>query len=276
MNLPICLLVDNGSLRSEAILSHRRVAQRLSVATQFEVLPVGLLHSHKIAPYQLNGTKAETIENFLASERGQSETELLILPLFLGPSRGVTEWLVEKLDAWKESATGRSYRVLDCLHSDSDSRLAMALNSEINELLIRESLLTPRVAMVDHGTPILEVNRVREEVGRMLFKILNAGILGFSTCSMERRGGDRYSFNEPLLKTLLLKWGQEGSRDVVVALFFLLPGRHAGKNGDIDEICDEATAMFPQMKIYQTKPLGEHEIVFSILKEKLESAKSSK
>jgi hypothetical protein len=275
MNLPICLLVDNGSLRPEAIFSLRRIAQRLCISTQFEVLPMGLLHSHKIPKSQLHGTPAETIVTFLTSDRGQSELELLILPLFLGPSRGVTEWLIEKLDKWKESVNGRSYCILDCLHSDNDTRLAMALNLEIKKVSKRDSLLSPRVAMVDHGTPVLEVNRVREEVGKGLVKLLNSEISEFSTCSMERREGDHYSFNEPLLETLLLKWGQEGTSEVIVALFFLLSGRHAGNDGDIAEICEKATAMFPKMKIYQTNPLGEHEIVFAILKERLESVKSN-
>jgi hypothetical protein len=57
---------------------------------------------------------------------------------------------------------------------------------------------------------------------------------------------------------------------VVVALFFLLSGRHAGKGGDLVKICDHASSLFPQMKIYQTNPLAEHDIIFSILKEKLE------
>jgi sirohydrochlorin ferrochelatase len=124
--------------------------------------------------------------------------------------------------------------------------------------------------MVDHGTPIAEVNRVREQVGANLRKIQNYSESEFSTCSMERREGKLYSFNEPLLERLLMKWGEEGIREVVVALFFLLSGRHAGKGGDLVKICDHASSLFPQMKIYQTNPLAEHDIIFSILKEKLE------
>jgi sirohydrochlorin ferrochelatase len=270
MKLPICLLVDNGSLRPEAIFSLRRVAQKLSIETEFEVLPVGLLHSNKIKPSDLDDIKTETVGTFLTSPRGKKEKSLLILPLFLGPSRGITEWLVSRLEEWRREEVGRSYQVLDCLHIDGDHRLAQALVGEINNLIDREHLSTPRVAMVDHGTPIAEVNRVREQVGADLRKIQNYTESEFSTCSMERREGDQYSFNEPLLEGLLLKWGQEGSREVVVALFFLLSGRHAGEGGDLAKICENASSLFPQMKIYQTNPLAEHDIVFSILKEKLE------
>ena len=270
MNLPICLLVDNGSLRPEAVFSLRRVAEKLSVETDFEVLPVSLLHSNKIKSCDLQDVKAETIGTFLSSQRGKQEKALLILPLFLGPSLGITEWLVTKLDEWKKEESDRSYHILDCLHADGDHRLAMALAGEINGLIERKSLSEPRVAMVDHGTPIHEVNRVREQVGASLCKILNYSDSGFSTCSMERRDGDLYSFNEPLLEGLLMKWGKEGVREVVVALFFLLSGRHAGKGGDLAKICENASSLFPQMKIYQTNPMAEHEIVFGILKEKLE------
>ena len=270
MKLPICLLVDNGSLRPEAIFSLRRVAQKLAIETEFEVLPVGLLHSNKIKVSDLDDIKAETIGTFLTSPRGKNEKSLLILPLFLGPSRGITEWLVSRLEEWRREEADRSYQVLDCLHVDGDYRLAMALAGGINNLIDREDLSNPRVAMVDHGTPIAEVNRVREQVGANLRKLQNYSESEFSTCSMERREGDQYSFNEPLLEGLLLKWGQEGSRDVVVALFFLLSGRHAGEGGDLAKICENASSLFPQMKIYQTNPMAEHDIVFSILKEKLE------
>ena len=270
MKLPICLLVDNGSLRPEAIFSLRRVAQKLSIETEFEVLPVGLLHSNKIKVSDLDDIKAETIGTFLTSPRGKNEKSLLILPLFLGPSRGITEWLVSRLEEWRREEADRSYQVLDCLHVDGDYRLAMALAGGINNLIDREDLSNPRVAMVDHGTPIAEVNRVREQVGANLRKLQNYSESEFSTCSMERREGDQYSFNEPLLEGLLLKCGQEGSRDVVVALFFLLSGRHAGEGGDLAKICENASSLFPQMKIYQTNPMAEHDIVFSILKEKLE------
>ena len=270
MKLPICLLVDNGSLRPEAIFSLRRVAQKLSIETEFEVLPVGLLHSNKIKPSDLDGIKAETIGTFLTSPRGKNEKFLLILPLFLGPSRGITEWLVSRLKEWKREEKGRSYKVLDCLHKDGDPRLAIAMADQVNNLIDREKLSDPRVAMVDHGTPILEVNRVREDVGEHLRKILSLTDNEFSTCSMERREGDLYSFNEPLLERLLIKWGQEGIQEVVVALFFLLSGRHAGKGGDLVKICKYASSLFPQMNIYQTNPLAEHDIIFSILKEKLE------
>ena len=79
---------------------------------------------------------------------------------------------------------------------------------------------------------------------------------------MERREGDEYAFNDPLLENLLIKWAEDGANQVIVALFFLLSGRHAGKEGDLAEICARVKKQFPAINILLTNPLGEHEIIF--------------
>ena len=98
--------------------------------------------------------------------------------------------------------------------------------------------------MVDHGTPVFEVNQVREKVGIELNSFFLKRDCTFSTCSMERREGDEFAFNDPLLEQVLAKWGRLGVEQVVLAMFFLLPGRHAGKNGDLVEICNDAEKNF--------------------------------
>ena len=269
MNLPICLLVDNGSLRPEAIFSLRRVAKKLSAETSFEVIPLGLLHSNKIDPALLDGEIGQTIGTFLSSDRPDQNEELIVLPFFFGPSRGITEWLIEKLGEWQLKNPTRSYRVLDPLYKENEIQLAQALQQEVKSVGKEQKLDRVHVALVDHGTPVPEVNKVREDVGEALRVLMGNEVEDFSTCSMERREGDEYSFNEPLLEKLLLQWGDDGVTQVVVALFFLLSGRHAGKEGDLVEICANVKKKFPEMNIFLTKPLGEHEIIFKILKDKL-------
>ena len=265
MNLPICLLVDNGSLRPEAVLAMRRVAQKLSSASSFVVRAVSLLHSDKISPSKLNHEDGATIETFLASEQGRNEKKLLVLPFFLGPSRGITEWLREKLQDWEQKKSGRSFKILDTLYLGNEKILAKALDQQIEQVRLENKLPNPHVAMVDHGTPVIEVNQVRERVGMELNTLFLKGDFTFSTCSMERREGDEFAFNDPLLEQVLAKWGRLGVEQVVLAMFFLLPGRHAGENGDLVEICKDAEKKFPQMKIFQTLPLGEENIIFEIL-----------
>ena len=243
----------------------RRVAQKLSSASSFVVQAVSLLHSDKIVPSKLNHENGVTIETFLASEQGRNEKKLLVLPFFLGPSRGITEWLMEKLQDWEQKKSGRSFKILDTLYLGNEKILAQALDQQIEQVRLENKLANPYVAMVDHGTPVFEVNQVRERVGIELNKLFLKGDFTFSTCSMERREGDEFAFNDPLLEQVLAKWGRLGVEQVVLALFFLLPGRHAGENGDLVEICKDAEKKFPQMKIFQTLPLGEENIIFEIL-----------
>ena len=274
MNLPICLLVDNGSLRPEAIFSLRRVAKKLSTQTSFEVIPVGLLHSNKIDPSLLNGQIGQTIGTFLSGDQGGKQEELIVLPFFFGPSRGITEWLIEKLEEWRLKNSSRSYRVLDPLYKENEVQLAHALQQEVKLLGEEKKIDRVNVALVDHGTPVPQVNQVRENVGEALSVLMGNEVKYFSTCSMERREGDEYSFNDPLLEKLLLQWGEDGVTQVVVALFFLLSGRHAGKEGDLAEICANVKKKFPEMNIYLTNPLGEHEIIIEILRGKLHTLKT--
>lgn len=274
MNLPICLLVDNGSLRPEAILSLRRVAQKLSLETSFKVIPLGLLHSNKVDAALLEGVSGETIGTFLSDEHTNNQNELIVLPFFFGPSRGITEWLIEKLEEWKSVHSTRSYRVLDPLYKGNELQLAQALQDEIENTSSPKSLGEYQVALVDHGTPVQEVNQVRETVGDKLKDLLSEQVIGFSTCSMERREGDEYSFNDPLLENLLIRWAEGGANQVIVALFFLLSGRHAGKEGDLAEICAKVKEQFPAITILLTNPLGEHEIIFKILCERLHASEN--
>ena len=189
MNLPICLLVDNGSLRPEAIFSLRRVAKKLSAETSFEVIPLGLLHSNKIDPALLDGEIGQTIGTFLSSDRPDQNEELIVLPFFFGPSRGITEWLIEKLEEWQLKNSTRSYRVLDPLYKENEIQLAQALQQEVKSVGKEQKLGRVHVALVDHGTPVPEVNKVREDVGEALRVLMGNEVEDFSTCSMNAGKG---------------------------------------------------------------------------------------
>jgi len=84
---------------------------------------------------------------------------------------------------------------------------------------------------------------------------------------MERRPDPQYDFNNPLLETLLEQWHQQGVSEVVVSQFFLLPGRHAGPNGDLAEICQPFTEK--GMKIFRTDNLGAHPLIEQILLDRI-------
>jgi sirohydrochlorin ferrochelatase len=266
---PIYLLADNGSLEAQASLSLRKSAHIAGLLSGVELHPVSLLHSSKIAPSLLGGIKAETMEDFLTGPIGQSADELRILPFFFGPSRALTEWLPEKLEQWKSERDGRSFRILDCLHQRGDTRLAIALEDLCLQAINGNQLKNPFLALVDHGTPVFDVHRVREEVGEELKERMADRISGFSTCSMERRDGEEYDFNEPLLENLLDEKKEE-FQEVLVAQLFLSPGRHAGDGGDLDRICSSFTDTSSSRRLIRTDLLGTHPLVLEILMDRVD------
>ena len=271
---PIYLLADNGSLEAQATLSLRKSAHIVGLLAGVDVHPVSLLHSSKVDPQLLDGIKAETMEDFLTGPIGQSSDDLRILPFFFGPSRALTEWLPEKLEQWKSERDRRSFRILGCLHQSGDDRLAVALEDLCLRAINRNELNKPFLALVDHGTPVFDVHRVREEVGEGLKERMAAHISGFSTCSMERRDGEEYDFNEPLLENLLAE-KKEGFEEMLVAQLFLSPGRHAGEGGDLDRICRSFADSSPSRRLVRTDLLGTHPSVLEILLERIQRDQST-
>ena len=94
----------------------------------------------------------------------------------------------------------------------------------------------PFLALVDHGTPVFEVHRVREEVGKALNERMKDYVSGFSTCSMESRDGEN-TISMSLCSRIFWLIKKESLMEMLVAQLFLSPGRHAGKGGDLDQIC---------------------------------------
>jgi hypothetical protein len=262
-------LIDNGSLRAGSILQMRKIANHLSRSSECVIEPYGLMHSHKVDPAQLNGELGQSMQEYLVSDKSEQVNEIRALPFFLGPSLAITDWLPENLATWQKRGFGeRKYRILPPLYQKGDNRLAEAMAELCLAQIKNHDLQNPRVAMVDHGTPLLEVNQVRELVGEEMQRILGGQVSGFSTCAMERRPDPQYDFNNPLLENLLEQWQQEGVSKVVVSQFFLLPGRHAGPNGDLAEICQPFIEK--GMKIFRTDNLGAHPLVEQILLDRIQ------
>ncbi len=261
-------LIDNGSLRAGSILQMRKIANHLSRSAECVIEPYGLMHSHKVDPGQLNGEPGQSMQAYLGGDKSEQVNEIRALPFFLGPSLAITDWLPENLAAWQKRNSGaRKYRILAPLYQTGDNRLAQAMAELCLAKIKNHDLQNPRVAMVDHGTPLLEVNQVREQVGEEMKGILGVQIAEFSTCAMERRPDPQYDFNNPLLETLLEQWHQQGVSEVVVSQFFLLPGRHAGPDGDLAEICQPFTEK--GMKIFRTDNLGAHPLIEQILLDRI-------
>jgi sirohydrochlorin ferrochelatase len=234
-------LVDNGSLRPDAILAHRRIARALGRTIGRRVTPISVLHSSAVPASRLHGRRAEILEAAVSRRAEAGATRFLIIPLFVGPSRALTEYIPERVRALRKKFPRLKVKMAAPLVKAGDLRLPRIVADNIRTTLGRFPRRRPFVAVVDHGSPARAVSRVRDRVARDVRRLLGKSVMRVTACSMERRPGRYYAFNEPLLETLLMSadWREEA---VIVAPLFLLPGRHAGANGDIAEICRRASA----------------------------------
>ena len=264
------LLVDNGSLEPAATLGLRELARRLAERVGQPVFPGSLLHSHKIPAAQLNGTPAVIVEEFLRAQLAAGESDFLILPMFFGPSRAISEYLPGLVTKLSESQPNLRVRIAPVLHRAGETTLAKMLADRVRAELTQDFIGTEpvRVAMVDHGSPVPAVAEVRDEIAAQLAQELGDTVAAVAPCSMERRPGAAYDFNEPLLESLLAQAPFNGG-PVIVAQLFLQPGRHAGPEGDIAEICARAVTAAPALRIRRTEPLGLHLGMIELLEQRL-------
>ncbi|SJN14656.1 cobalamin (vitamin B12) biosynthesis CbiX protein [Halomonas citrativorans] len=261
-------LVDNGSLRPAATRNLRRIAALLSQQTGETVHAASLLHSHKIPANELEGTPALTLGPAAERSAEQGATEIIVLPFFFGPSKALTGYLPERMATLQARFPNVSVRVAQPLvdeQGDNDLRLARLLADNVREHL---NGTRPRVALVDHGSPIPEVTAVRNRLAGQLSVLLADEVACVAAASMERREGEAYRFNEPLLENLLDNPGFH-DRPVVLAMLFLSPGRHAGEEGDIAEICQDAQQRHPTLSVATTRLVGEHSGIVEILHSRL-------
>lgn len=268
MSAPVVFLIDNGSLRPDATFWLRCLADGLSSRVGLAVEPVSLLHSHKIPAEKLDGRAATIVRRRLRECIDAGQRDFVFLPLFLGPSLAITDYLPKLIQEGREIAPDLRVQVAHVLAGpDSDNpdpRLAKMLADQVKALSPGSET---RVALVDHGTPAEPVNRVRNAVARQLSDLLG-DTARVQPCSMERREGDAYAFNDPLLESLGEISGFAGGR-LILAMFFLLPGRHAGEGGDVAEICERLIAGNAFQQIESTALLGEHPGLFDILENRL-------
>jgi sirohydrochlorin ferrochelatase len=240
------LLVDNGSYEPAATLGLRRLAQEVGRLLGREIHPVSTMHSTKIDPALLGGTPAVIFADAVRQAKADGIEELIVLPLFIGPSRAITEYL-PKVFAEGEPGSMK-LTIKDPLYGENGSELRELLADNLRAT-IKESGIgggeKDTVLLCDHGSPIIEVTRVRDALAKDLAAEPGMPPGRLVACSMERREGPEYAFNEPLLATAL----QQATGDVIVLMLFLLPGRHAGPDGDVATIVKEHARPGAQVRL---------------------------
>lgn len=266
-DLPICFLFDNGSLRAASTRNLRVLADALGDHIGARVEPVSLLHSTAVPESELGGRRARLLESALDTHWAEGGRDVVLLPLFFGASAALTDFVPARLSALRAKWPARSARLarpLVDLGAVEDSRLARALADGVRTTMAQAGLTRPSVLLVDHGSPQPVVTEVREFLSEQLRRELAEITVAVGTASMERREGDEYAFNEPLLARAL-RTAPFNTGNVVVALQFLSPGRHAGPGGDVAEICASAEAGQPGLHTFMTEPLGAHPFLIEVL-----------
>jgi sirohydrochlorin ferrochelatase len=267
---PLTLLVDNGSLEPAATLALRGLAVRLSGRLGRPVAPVSLLHSSGIDSTLLGGEPAEILFPALERRLAAGQNDFLLLPLFFGPSRALTEYLPENLARLRQKFPELHLKISPPLHAAHDNRLAQILARHVRDEL--DSTDTARVVVLDHGSPVGAVTDVRNELAQQVAGLLGSRVAAVAPASMERRAGPEYDFCNPLLADLLATSPWNSGR-VIVAMQFLLPGRHAGPAGDVAGICRAAERAHPGLKAQLTKLVADHPLLIDLLADRWRQAR---
>lgn len=272
---PLCLLFDNGSLRPDATLNLRAIARQLQAALGSEVHAVSLLHSAAIAPAKLGGVPAQVLEPALDALLSAGVNDIVLLPLFFGPSAALTEFLPARLGELRRVHRAMRVRLGQWLVDagcEADTRVAAVLAGKVRAVIAANALERPNVVLVDHGSPECAVAEVRNLLGRQLRALLAGSIGRLAVASMERRAGPEYDFNDPSLATLL-GHPEFCQGDLVLARQFFSPGNHAGPGGDIARICADAEQAHPGLKIHPTELIGGDPRLIDVLADRYQEAR---
>jgi len=270
----VCFLFDNGSLRPASTLSLRVTARQLAAELGVEVRAVSLLHSGAVDPAGLGGQPAQLLEPALTAFLEENEAaEVVLVPLFFGPSSALTDYVPERVATLATQFLRAKIHLARWLvdPAESDNRIALALAAAVRRQVVTEKLVRPKVVLVDHGSPQRAVTAVRDLLGRELQALLAAEVGAVAVASMEKRPGLEFAFNDPLLAERL-RMPPFDRDDVVVALQFLSPGRHAGPEGDVARICAEVRRERTELRTHLTETIASDHDVVAVLADRYRQA----
>ncbi len=271
-----CFLFDNGSFRPDATRCLRVLAGRLQAVLGVEVRAVSLLHSTRIAAAELDGVPAQLLEPALdAWLGGNPGGRAVLLPLFFGPSGALVDYVPERLEALRERHPGARVVLANAmvLPDEEPIELVAVLADRARRAARAKGWTKPKVVLCDHGSPLASVTEVRNRLGASLEEVLREETEAVGVASMERREGDEFAFNEPLLAARL-RTPPFDSGEVVVLLQFLSPGRHAGPGGDVAEICAAAEAERVGLATVMSDPIADDARLVTVLERRARAARA--
>jgi len=266
------MLIDNGSTRADAAVQLRHIASKLSRETQQLIHPVSMQHSDKINPTdileKLDDQPAQVFKSFMRQQLETGQRNFILIPLFFGKSRALTSFVPDTLALLEDEFGAITLKITDVLYPlpDGNSILIDILYEHAHSL--GKGKHTKNLVLVDHGSPIPSVTAVRQHIAESLSDRLENTVT-LQQAAMERRKGKEYDFNGELLEDYLSRIAESGETEATVLLLFLLPGTHAGENGDIAQICRSVMLKHPHFTVSISPLIGQNEKLISCLAKNL-------
>jgi hypothetical protein len=247
------VLVDNGSLEPAAHAGLRIAAAAIGRGLGAHVEAVSWKHSNRIPDGALEGGPARTLAPWIREQVCAGEREFLLVPFFISPQGAIGSALRDDLGRLQEETGGFEFSFARGL-ADGPALPAIVAD-RIGEAIASRGLGKPAVIVVDHGGPSRASSEIRDRVADAARALLGGSINMLTAASMESPEGPGFEFNQPLLAGALA-----GARqgDVLIAPLFLLPGRHAGPDGDLARIARAAEALNPGLRCHFTELVGSH------------------
>jgi sirohydrochlorin ferrochelatase len=268
--MAVILLCDNGSVRANATLQLRQLANNLGEKTGHHIHAVSFKHADRIATAQLHGMPAQVFRGFMTEQLTQGQRDFLLLPLFFGNSKALTSFVPDEVTALKQKFGAFELAIAEVIYPlpQGEPLLTDIIYDHIHDTADKHHLPLKNLVLVDHGSPIPRVTEVRKHLAQTVQQKLPAGCQ-LEQAVMERREGKEYDFNGALLEDWLTNKAQAGETSAIVILMFFLAGRHAGEGGDIVEICNTVMDRNPGFKVAISPLITEHPDFVSILQQRL-------
>lgn len=265
------LLVDNGSLNPAATLKLRQLAKSLGQQSGRQVQAVSLRHADRINSDKLEGKSAQTLIPLLTQQLRAGHKQFILLPLFFAENAAITSFIPDQQKLLEAEFGEIELTIANVVYPlpEGNSRLVTMLFDFIHQLKCKKLSDQQSIVLVDHGSPSPKVTAVRQHIAAALQKQFDG--VSIEQAVMERRDGAEYDFNGPLLENWLIEKAGQGETAAIVVMLFFLPGRHAGKAGDIETICHRVKQQYPAFSIYKTPLIAEHSQLVTILNSRLQS-----
>jgi len=268
--MPVILICDNGSTQPGATLQLRHIANQLSGVTGKTIHPVSLQHANTIPADKLDGQPANTFTEFIETQLSQGERSFIVLPVFFGNSKALTSFIPEQVTRLEQAHGNFALEIAEVIYPlpHGEPILTDIIIQHIQQTASEHNFPLKNIVLVDHGSPVPRVTEVRKHLAQSV-QLLLTDEVQLEQAVMERREGREYDFNGDLLEDWLSEKAKQGESDALVIMMFFLPGRHAGNNGDVVEICEGVMHKYPGFKVAISPLIGEHPLFIKIIEQRL-------